>query len=234
MIDCCSESHKTDQVTASMDFRCVIKFKFNPQVVYITATFPFVMLAILLVRGVTLPGAAEGIKFYLYPNITRLEDPEVRLHSNIPLNPNNQSIKRCDGVTVWRCWIFFRILGLDRRGDSDFLLLRYLSGSNDVIGKLQQVQIQLLQVRIRVPGGWIRGVGLDQPTGKKKSGEHRFLSCSLTSSMTYVWHRDCLLLGGLNSATSFVSGFAIFSILGFMAQEQGVDIADVAESGTRV
>ncbi|GCC39522.1 hypothetical protein chiPu_0023687, partial [Chiloscyllium punctatum] len=43
---------------------------------------------------------------------------------------------------------------------------------------------------------------------------------------------DCMLLGCLNSGTSFVSGFAIFSILGFMAQEQGVDIADVAESGT--
>ena len=43
-----------------------------------------------------------------------------------------------------------------------------------------------------------------------------------------------MLLGALNSGTSFVSGFAIFSVLGFMAQEQGVDIADVAESGTRV
>jgi SNF family Na+-dependent transporter len=42
-----------------------------------------------------------------------------------------------------------------------------------------------------------------------------------------------MLLGALNSGTSFVSGFAIFSVLGFMAQEQQVDIADVAESGTR-
>lgn len=35
------------------------------------------MLLVLLVRGLTLPGAGEGIKFYLYPNISRLEDPQV-------------------------------------------------------------------------------------------------------------------------------------------------------------
>lgn len=47
------------------------------QVVYITATFPFVMLIVLLIRGVTLPGASAGIKFYLYPDLDRLKDPEV-------------------------------------------------------------------------------------------------------------------------------------------------------------
>lgn len=47
------------------------------QVVYVTATFPYFMLMILLIRGVTLPGAFDGIKFYLYPDISRLSDPQV-------------------------------------------------------------------------------------------------------------------------------------------------------------
>lgn len=48
------------------------------QVVYFTATFPYVMLIVLLIRGLTLPGAMDGIRFYLSPDLIRLTDPEVR------------------------------------------------------------------------------------------------------------------------------------------------------------
>uniref|UniRef100_A0A4W5KGT7 Transporter n=1 Tax=Hucho hucho TaxID=62062 RepID=A0A4W5KGT7_9TELE len=46
-------------------------------VVYFTATFPYLMLIVLLIRGVTLTGADLGIKFYLYPDLSRLAYPEV-------------------------------------------------------------------------------------------------------------------------------------------------------------
>lgn len=35
------------------------------------------MLFILLIRGITLPGAFEGIKYYLYPNFDVIRNAEV-------------------------------------------------------------------------------------------------------------------------------------------------------------
>ncbi|KAL7076955.1 hypothetical protein ACQ4LE_004099 [Meloidogyne hapla] len=42
--------------------------------VYFCAIFPYILIAVLLVRGLTLPGAGEGIKFYLWPNVTKFQE----------------------------------------------------------------------------------------------------------------------------------------------------------------
>lgn len=51
------------------------------------------------------------------------------------------------------------------------------------------------------------------------------------SPLTRSACRDAYILAVINSSTSFFSGFVVFSVLGFMASEQGVDISKVAESG---
>uniref|UniRef100_A0A7N6ANS8 Transporter n=1 Tax=Anabas testudineus TaxID=64144 RepID=A0A7N6ANS8_ANATE len=127
--------------------------KTTGKVVYFTATFPYLMLMVLLVRGLTLPGARDGIMFYLYPDPSRLTDPEVWMDAGSQIF---YSYGVCTGVLT--------------------SLGSYNKYNNNC-------------------------------------------------------YRDCVYLCLLNSFTSFVAGFAIFSVLGFMAKEQNVDISMVAESG---
>lgn len=84
-----SEVHRQGPSTFSLFVFCRLQHPFQSrwvetvnlwtltQVVYFTATFPYVMLLVLLVRGLTLPGAMNGIKFYLLPDPSRLADPQV-------------------------------------------------------------------------------------------------------------------------------------------------------------
>ncbi|XP_034031178.1 sodium- and chloride-dependent GABA transporter 2-like [Thalassophryne amazonica] len=133
---------------------CIWKgVKSTGKVVYLTATFPYVMLFVLLVRGATLPGAMQGIIYYLKPDHTRLADPQVWMDA----------------------------------GTQIFFSYAVCVGSLTALGSYNKYNNDC--------------------------------------------YKDSILLCLLNSSTSFVAGFAIFSVLGFMAKEQGVDIATVAQSG---
>ncbi|XP_068190814.1 sodium- and chloride-dependent GABA transporter 3-like [Antennarius striatus] len=123
------------------------------KVAYVTATFPYVMLTILLIRGATLPGAVDGIYYYLYPDINHLANLEV--------------------------WI--------EAGSQIIFSYSLTIGTLSVLGSYNDYNN----------------------------------NC----------YKDCLWLSLLNSGTSFVAGFVIFSVLGFMAHSQGVTVDVVVESG---
>ena len=62
------------------------------QVVYFSATFPYVVLTILLIRGVTLKGAGNGILYYLKPDIHRLGDARVGVRGDFDILGMNMEI----------------------------------------------------------------------------------------------------------------------------------------------
>ncbi|GLD61220.1 uncharacterized protein AKAME5_001306300 [Lates japonicus] len=81
------------------------------------AVFPYVMLAILLVRGLTLPGALQGV-YYLYPDPYRLVDLQVlggthSSHSSFITFP--QAVAMIPLPQLWAaCFLIMLILlGLD-------------------------------------------------------------------------------------------------------------------------
>ena len=44
---------------------------------YFTALFPYFLLTILFLRGVTLDGAGQGLEYYLKPDFSKLQDSSV-------------------------------------------------------------------------------------------------------------------------------------------------------------
>ncbi|XP_068454113.1 sodium- and chloride-dependent creatine transporter 1 isoform X2 [Clinocottus analis] len=127
--------------------------KSTGKVVYFTALFPYLVLVVLLAHGITLPGAIDGIVYYLKPDWSKLGEAQVWIDA---------------GTQIF----FSYAIGL---------------GALTALGSYNR------------------------------------------------FHNDCyqdaFLLAMINSGTSFFAGFVVFSVLGFMAAEQGVDISKVAESG---
>lgn len=65
-------------------FLCLMKgIKSVGKVVYVTATLPFLLLTVFLVKGLTLPGAGDGILYYIKPNFATLKDGQVWLMAAI-------------------------------------------------------------------------------------------------------------------------------------------------------
>lgn len=120
---------------------------------WITALAPYFVLIILLIRGVTLPGADEGIKYYLTPQWHKLYNSKVWI----------------DAASQ----IFFSL----GPGFGTLLALASYNKFNN--------------------------------------------NC----------YKDALITSSINCLTSFLAGFVIFSVLGYMAKTQNKSIEEVGLEG---
>lgn len=115
-------------------------------------------------------------------------------------------------------------VGLVRCRDPSVLLLRRVSGSADLSGKLQQVQQQLLSVSKKTS----RCIVAHHPQFIVIISSTLFLFFSI---LFWLCCRDCLALCCLNSATSIFAGIAVFSVLGYMSHTLDLPMEEVASAG---
>ncbi|KAM6463163.1 sodium-dependent serotonin transporter [Liasis olivaceus] len=125
--------------------------KTSGKVVWVTATFPYVVLFILLIRGATLPGAWKGVLYYLQPDWQKLLTTQVWVDA--------------------AAQIFFSL------GPGFGVLLAFAS-----YNKFHN-------------------------------------NC----------YQDALVTSAVNCLTSFVAGFVIFTVLGYMAEMRKEPVSEVAK-----
>ncbi|XP_048254887.1 sodium- and chloride-dependent glycine transporter 1-like [Haliotis rufescens] len=63
-------------------FFCIFKgIKSVGKVVYVTATLPYILLTVLLIRTLMLPGASDGLVYFFAPDFSRLQQVQVWLEA---------------------------------------------------------------------------------------------------------------------------------------------------------
>jgi solute carrier family 6 GABA transporter-like protein 6/8/11/12/13 len=168
---------------------------------YITAPSPYVFMVILLIRGVTLPGAVNGIYYYLVPTWNKLADPQVS-------PPIKLTCVKCIAV-LCRCGLTLELRSSSRRQLAWGLLSH--SAATIASGTIAGSRCHCMQSLLH----------LNAPMYS--------LTQEVLIALSYC--RDCIIYTFVNCGTSFLAGFVIFSVLGFMAYERGLSVGDVAESG---
>nr|XP_046266423.1 sodium- and chloride-dependent GABA transporter ine [Scatophagus argus] len=135
-------------------YLCIFKgVKSTGKVVYFTALFPYVILIALLINNVQLPGALDGIKFFIVPEWDRLLSVEVWVNAAAQI---------------------FNSIGI---GFGSLLAMSsYNSFNNNIL-------------------------------------------------------KDTLTISIINSLTSILAGFVIFSAFGYMSHLQSIPVSDLAVDG---
>ena len=123
------------------------------KIVAITVPIPTILLIILTIRGLTLPGAIEGISYYLTPNFSRLTD-----------------------VNVW-------------------------------LAAYAQVFFSL---------GVAQGIMITYASFLKKKSD-------ITN--------NAFIISLADAGTSFLAGFTVFSVVGYLAASQGVGVTELGIGG---
>lgn len=126
------------------------------KVVLITVPLPWILLVILAIRGLTLPGALEGISYYLTPNFSKLTDLNVWLAAYAQ--------------------VFFSI------GIAQGIMISYAS--------------------------------------------HLHKKSDISNNAFIVALAD--------SGTSFLAGFAVFSVIGYLSMSQGIGIENLGIAGPQL
>ncbi len=136
-------------------------FIFSPclhQVVWVTATFPYLVLLVLLVRGATLPGAWRGVVYYLKPDWEKLLSTTVS--HLVQFSKAILELSDIFSVPFAFMQTYFlyahpspsstphTLSGVDRCSSSDLLLARSGFRRAARLRQLQPISQQLLQVRM--------------------------------------------------------------------------------------